>query len=537
MSQSSLSADVVIVGAGVAGSLLAFKLAGAGIKVLILEAGPRIDRGDAVGRFQASARKGPNSAYVSSSIAPHPDTDDMSTYYINDGPDPFTGVYLRGVGGTTWHMGGTASRFRPSDFRTRSLFGVGLDWPLGYNDLVPFYEEAERETGVAGDPSFDEGAPRRTPFPMSPVPATYLDRKVAEVLPPLGLTLGVFPQFRNTRDYDDRPACCGNASCVPVCPIGAKWDASVHAAKAEALGARVEADAVATAVDVGADGQVSRIRFLRPDRSEGEARGRIFVIAAHAIETPKLLLMSRSELTPNGVANSSDMVGRNLMGQIDQVTLGLAGDPVYPYRGPVGTSGIAEFRDGPFRATQAAVGTSVSNAGWQRAIGPLEYAEQLARLGFWGKRLRQAVADRTARELMIGSTSEMLPDSANRIVPDFGQRDTAGLPRPRITFKIDDYAKRGLNDAVERQNQIFGALRATEMRTLPMAASTAIILGTARMGTDAKTSVVDPELRAHDYKNLFIVGGATFPTSGVLPPTLTIAALALRAAETIQRLL
>jgi glucose dehydrogenase len=137
--------------------------------------------------------------------------------------------------------------------------------------------------------------------------------------------------------------------------------------------------------------------------------------------------------------------------------------------------------------------------------------------------------------LMIGSTSEMLPDSANRIAPDFGHRDTAGLPRPRITFKIDDYAKMGLSDAVARQNRIFDALGATEMRTLPMAASTAIILGTARMGTDAKTSVVDPELRAHDHKNLFIVGGANFPTSGVLPPTLTIAALALRAAEIIRR--
>jgi choline dehydrogenase-like flavoprotein len=535
MPQADRSVDVVIVGAGVAGSLLAYKLAGKGVKVLILEAGPRIDRGDAIGRFQASARKGPNSAYVSSSIAPHPDTDDMTTYFINDGPDPFTGIYLRGVGGTTWHMGGTASRFRPSDFRTRSLFGVGLDWPIAYDDLVPWYEEAERETGVSGDPAFDEGAPRRVPFPMAPVPATYLDRKVGEVLPALGLSLGVFPQFRNTRDYDDRPACCGNASCVPICPIGAKWDASVHAAKAEAAGAHLEANAVVTAIDIGEDGLVSRVRYMRPDRSHGEAKGRIFVIAAHAIETPKLLLMSRSERAPNGVANSSDMVGRNLMGQIDQVTFGLTRDPVYPYRGPVGTSGIAEYRDGPFRATQAAVGTSLSNAGWQRAIGPLEHAELLARKGLWGKRLRQGVAAHTARELMIGSTAEMLPDSANRIVPDFDRRDTGGVPRPRISFRIDAYAQRGLNDALKRQNQIFEALHATEVKTLPMAASTAIILGTARMGTNPKTSVVDAQLRAHDHKNLFIVGGANFPTSGVLPPTLTIAALALRSAEIIGR--
>jgi glucose dehydrogenase len=518
MAQEELSADVVIVGGGVAGSLLAYKLARNGARVLLLEAGPRIDRSESVMRFQASVRKGPNSAYLASPFAPHPDTDDLSAYYINEGPDQFSGMYLRGLGGTTWHMGGTASRFRPSDLRMRSLFGVGVDWPISYDDLVPYYEEAERETGVSGDPSFDEGAPRTTPFPMPPVPATYLDKKVAEVLPMLGLSLGVFPQFRNTVDYDDRPPCCGNASCVPVCPIGAKWDASVHSAKAEALGARIEANAVAMNIDIGDNNLVKGVRFIRPDRSEGFASGRVFVIAAHAIETPKLLLMSRSERTPNGVANSSDAVGRYLMGQIDQVS----------------TSGIVQFRDGPFRATHAAVGISVSNAGWQRAIGPLEYAEKLALQGVWGKKLRQSVADHTARELMIGSTAEMLPDVANRIVPDHDHRDVAGLPRPRIRFAIDDYAKRGLANAVERQNDIFAALMATEVQTFPMASSTAIILGTARMGADSRTSAVDAELRTHDHRNLFIVGGANFPTGGVLPPTLTIAALALRAAQSIK---
>ncbi len=535
MSQDSLAADVVIVGAGVAGSLLAYKLAGAGVSVLLLEAGPRIKREEALERFEKSARKGPNSPFAASPIAPHPDTDDMSAYYLNRGPDCFKGIYLRGVGGTTWHMGGTASRYRPSDLRMRSLFGVAIDWPISYDDLLPYYEEAERETGVSGDPSFDEGAPRRTPFPMPPVPASYLDKKVAEVLPKLGLSLAVFPQFRNTRDYDDRLRCCGSASCIPICPIGAKWDASFHAAKAEARHARLEADAVVTKIEVGSDGRVRGLRFLRPDRSEGKAKGKIYVIAAHAIETPKLLLMSRSERAPNGVANGSGMVGRNLMGQIDQATIGLTREPVYPYRGPVETSGIVEFRDGSFRATQAAVGTSPLNTGWQRAIGPLDYAVGLIKNGYWGETLRQCVAEHTACELMIGSTAEMLPDESNRIVPDFDHRDGAGVPRPRIHFKIDDYAKRGLADAIDRHNRIFAALHATEVDTHPMVASTAVILGTARMGTDPKTSVVDSEMRSHDHSNLFIVGGANFPTGGVLPPTLTIAALALRAAQTIQR--
>jgi choline dehydrogenase-like flavoprotein len=532
-SSDTLSADVVVIGAGTAGSLIAYRLAQAKVPVVILEAGPRIDRSSAVVNFLASPTKTPNSPYPPNSIAFQPDRDDDS-YIINDGIDRFNGLYLRGIGGTTWHMGGTAMRYRPSDFRTRSLFGVGIDWPIDYDDLEPWYAEAERETGVSGDAAFDWGAPRKAPYPMPEIPATYLDKIVAKALPPFGLSMRVFPQFRNTIDFDGRPTCCGNASCEPICPIGAKWDGSVAAAKAESAGARLVADSVVFALDIGADGQVSRARFRRPDGTNGEAAARIFVVAAHAIETPKLLLSSRSERTPNGVANSSDAVGRYLMGQIDQVAIGLTRDPVYPYRGPLGTSGIVEFRDGAFRATEAAIGTSVSNAGWRRALGPLVYAAERAMGGLRGEALARAVAWQTARELMIGSTAEMLPDPDNRIVPAFDRPDGAGMPRPRITFRIDDSAKRGLAGAMARQDRILAALGATEVRVFPMGSSTAIILGTARMGTDPKTSVVDPDLRTHDHRNLFIVGGTAFPTSGVLPPTLTVAALALRAAATIK---
>jgi choline dehydrogenase-like flavoprotein len=529
-----MTADVVVIGAGTAGSLLAHRLARVGASVLILEAGPRIDRSDAVERFWSSATKSPNSPYPAGPLAPQPDTGDGGAYYVNDGPDLFQGLYLRGVGGTTWHMGGTAMRYRPSDFRLRSLFGVGVDWPIAYEDLDPWYEEAERETGVSGDAAHDWGAPRRAPLPMPAVPASYLDQVVAGVLPSLGLSLRVFPQFRNTQDFDDRPACCGNATCVPICPIGAKWDGSVPAAKAEKAGARLVPDAVVFRMEVGDDGNVASVQFKRPDGSVGQARGRIVVLAAHAIETPKLLLMSRSERMPAGIGNSSGNVGRYLMGQIDQVAIGLTREPVYPYRGPVGTSGIVEYRDGPFRADLAAAGTSLSNAGWARALGPLRYGAELAGRGVRGTALAKQVAHRVARELMIGSTAEMLPSPDNRIVPAFDLLDAAGLPRPRLTFRIDDYAKRGLAVAIERQNRIFAALGATEIRTFPMSSSTATVIGTARMGADPKTSVVDPQLRAHDHRNLFVVGASAFPTAGVLPPTLTIAALALRAAGTIE---
>ena len=344
-----IAADAVIVGSGFAGALLADRLAGMGVRTVILEAGPRVDRGGAVKTFRGAAIKVPESPYERTERADFPVSHDNDHWYRQSGPDAFKSTYLKAVGGTSWNWLGTCVRYLPSDFRMRSAFRRAVDWPIGYEELEPFYMEAERELGVAGDPAAEPGLPRSGPFPMPPVPQSYLDSVYERALADTPYEVTATPQARNSVAWNGRPACCGSATCVPICPVGAKYDATVHLERAEAKGAVLHERTAATFVETGDDGRVSGIRFRRPDGSDGMARGRVCVLAANAVETPRLLLHSRSEYAPEGVANRSDQVGRNLMDHPVQLSWALAGEPVWPYRGPVSTSGIENLRDGAFR--------------------------------------------------------------------------------------------------------------------------------------------------------------------------------------------
>lgn len=531
----TLTADVVIVGSGVAGAITGYALARAGVKVLILEAGPRVDRAKAVVAFRNSPTKGPNSPYPAHPKVPQPDPEDIGSYYVQAGPVTFNGLQARVVGGTTWHWGGLTLRYRPNDFRLKSKFGVGVDWPLSYDDLEPWYAEAEREIGVAGPPDYDWGSPRSSPYPMPPIAPTYLDGVIGAACASVGLTMAPFPHGRNSVGRDGRPPCCGNASCVPICPIGAKYDASVHVAKAEAAGARVVPLAIAHEIVVGPDRKVTAIRFKRPDGSVHEARGRAFVVAAHSIETPKLLLMSRVPGAGHTVANGSDQVGRNLLTQLDAGMIGLTREKLWPYRGPVETSGIRELRDGDFRGMHGASGTSPSNEGWVRALGPMKLAQRFAAQGLTGAALQAAISDHMARELAIGPSVEVLPNPNNRVTLALDRPDPLGLPRPRIWFNWGTYEQEGMKVAMEYVLGLMNALGASDVQRAGPVTDAAVMGGTCRMGDDPRTSVVDRNLRAHDHPNLYIVGSATFPTITASPPTLTIAAFALRAGLSIRR--
>jgi choline dehydrogenase-like flavoprotein len=538
--------DVVIVGAGVAGALVAHRLAKAGAKVLMLEAGARNpSRTEMTGAYAVTTGHPLHAPYVDADAdrsAPSPDSD-MAGYYDQPASRPFKSTYERRVGGSTWHWLGHTPRLLRADFEMRKRYGGAaafpdafVDWPISYDDIEPWYCEAEAELGVAGDDEewrdlFESS--RSKPFPMSMIWPSYSDRWIAQRIDGQtfnGATYRVrsTPSARNSAIYDGRPPCAGNSICVPICPIGAKYDGQVHVDKAIGAGATLRERCVVTALHADADGSVHRVDFKTYDGVQHTVSGRVVVLAANAIETPKLLLMS-------GLANSSDQVGRNLMDHLAKSTFGLAPEPLFPFRGPPSTSGVESFRDGEFRKDRAGFRVSLNNDGWSRRGAPYSEIMQLVtERKLVGADLQKALFDRVTRQLRLSCSVEVAPDPDNRVELS-PLKDSLGLPRPKITFAAPRYSLDGLAEATRAMSDIFRLLGAVEIDLGVDGAydGAGHIMGTCRMGADPKTSVVDAAGRAHDHPNLYVVGSSVFPTVGSPNPTLTLAALALRTATEI----
>jgi choline dehydrogenase-like flavoprotein len=544
--------DVVIVGSGVAGALVAWKLASAGRKVLILEAGEQgPSRAELVEKFAAATNKSLGSPYVASEPAKIPGPEQYGgtqkppplfardDYYDQAGKDDYLSTYERRVGGTTWHWLGHTPRLLPNDFNLNSLYGVGEDWPISYAQLEPWYCEAENALGVAGDNAQwanVHGAFRSQLFPMPPIWTSFSDEYIIRKVdgrPILGVPVHILatPAARNSLPYDGRPPCAGNASCIPLCPIGAKYDASVHVEKAKKAGACVKPQRVVTKLHVDPDGSVRRVTYRPWNAPEKTVSGELVIVAANAIETPKLLLLSAGDRAPNGVANSSDQVGRNLMDHLQKSVFAQMPDPVYPFRGPPSTAGIETFRDGPFRRTVGALRISLDNDGWTGKGSPYADAERLVQQGLFGAALQQSLRKALIHQVRISCSTEVLADPNNRVTLS-DQLDTSGIRRPRITFAWAKYTLDALDKAIDAINEILDAVGGTD-RTFSGIGGAGHIMGTCRMGADPAKAVVDADGRSFDHKSLFIVGSSTFPTCGTANPTLTLAALALRTAHHI----
>jgi choline dehydrogenase-like flavoprotein len=539
--------DIVVIGSGICGSLVAQRLAKAGASVLILEAGPRVSRNQLVLNYRSAPRKGDWMApYPFSWWAPHPayppdsgsrtDQDKSflarnqgNGYLVQGGPYPYPAEYLRVVGGTTWHWAALAFRNVPSDFRIKSLYGVGKDWPLTYDELEPYYYRAEVELGVSGAPN--TGSPRGKPFPMEPVAEPWAMRRIRERLAPAGYPVVTNTQARNSRPYDGRPACCGANNCQPICPIDAQYHGGLAAAAAERAGARIQPNAVVYRIEHDSTGQISAVSYLDPNRTRHRVTAKMFVLAANGIESPKLLLMSASDKSPTGLANRSGMVGRNLCDHPSSSLTFDAEDELWLGRGPQSPASINTLRDGPFRSERAAFRLDFTNIAQVRSA-----AEDLIADGVYGPELDKQLRYRAAHQCNIKNVLEVLPDPANRVVLS-AKTDALGLPRPQIHYALNDYVHKGMAAARQEYARIAELLGGTNLRFTPEGeyANNQHITGTLTMGDDPNNSVVDSFGRAHDHGNLFMVGTGVMPTVATANSTLTAVALALRTADRMVR--
>ncbi len=522
--------DVVVVGGGIAGGMVADKASAAGLKVLILESGPRLERNKLVDNWRKSARTDFMAPYPQPEHAPVPDPTNWGNYLIQTGPDPYNQQFIRGVGGTTWHWAAATWRFLPNDFKLRGLYGVGRDWPIGYDDLERYYTEAEILMGVSGEP--DEGlAPRSAPYPMEGIPVSFMDRTIAERLNPHGYLMQTEPVARNRQPYRGRPPCCGNNNCMPICPIGAQYSGNLAVEKAERQGAEVITDAVVHFIEKDREGTITAVRFFKPDRSEWRVTARQFVLAANGIETPRLMLLSAQDGAADGIANRSDQVGRNLMDHPGtQVTFDMP-MPVWPGRGPQENTSILKFRDGDHRRRMSAKKLHLWNGSSAAGV-----ASEAIKSGLTGTALATAVRDRAAHRCAISNFHEQLPDPENRLTLSADQMDPLGLPRPSIHYQIGDYVR----DSAQHTAQVFRDIVERLDATLVSIEDGSEgfrpnnhIMGGTIMGADPGNSVVDGDCRTHDHPNLFIASSSVFSSAACVNSTLTIAALALRIGDRV----
>ncbi|WP_135556230.1 GMC family oxidoreductase [Paenibacillus cymbidii] len=507
--------DAVIVGAGAAGGVIARKLSKAGLSVVVLEAGPwRDPQRDFASDELAMRRLSWQDERLTAGADP------LQLGHNNSG---------RGVGGGTVHFTGVFLRMHRADFETRTRDGVGADWPIGYDELAPYYAQTEKDIAVSGPRHFPWGE-FHGPYPLperDPLsPNAELFRRGCEKLQ---IESAVAPLAILSAPHEGRPPCINRGFCNQGCMPNAKFSTLiVHIPQAVEAGAELLADCTVTQVLTGADGRARGVAFVHDGRSY-EQRARLVILCAFAVETPRLLLNSANALFPDGLANSSGWVGRAIMPHSSHDVYARFPEEVRLYKG---TPVLATTQH--YYATDERRGFARGYSLHAHGARPLSFAQGIVgAVGgpYYGPRLRQAVLDYNfyGRVTMVG---EVLPDADNRVALA-DEKDALGLPRAKVTFSYGDNDSRLIGHAVASMQSILRAAGGTPEFVVP---DTAHLVGGCRMGNDPATSVVDSYGQSHDVPNLFVCDASIFVTSSGVNPTNTVMSLAARTADRIIQL-
>jgi choline dehydrogenase-like flavoprotein len=523
--------DVLIIGAGPSGSVAAKHLSAAGFSVVTLEQGHMPDRDLYPGRR-------PEWELVSQKRwHPNPNVRDLPRDYpVETSESDINPLMFAGVGGSATLYAGHWTPFTPSDFRVKTLDGIADDWPFTYEELFPFLDQIEREVGVSGMPG-NPAYPPRGNFPTPALPIGKVGRKAAGGLDKLGWHWWPGTNAIPSIPYNGLNACVLRGTCMTGCPEGAKSTTDItfwpHAIK---NGARLVTGARVREIEVDERGLATGAVYIDEHGRERRQKARVVIICANGIGTPRLLLLSASKRFPDGLANSSGLVGKRLMMHPFSAVLGVYDEDLESWRGPFGqTIDCYQFYEtnekrGFVRGAKWGAMPTGGPLGAMSFVGTKIFSEGEATIDdAWGASLHEVVGRRFGHSIVWGIIGEDLPEESNRVMLDPAVTDSDGIPAPKLHYRNSENTRRLLKFHVDRCVEAVKAAGAIETVVVHEVRDTGWhLLGTCKMGDDPKTSVVNRWGQSHDVPNLYIFDGSTFPTSAGLNPTATIMSVALR---------
>lgn len=507
MSQDKV--DAVIVGSGAAGSLMAARLAAAGKKVVILEAGPQRGMSDLVSSQIWSRR-----LKVPAGTA------------LTGGRDPLSVGFASGwgTGGSALHHYACWFRLHEEDFEMKSRFGQGVDWPLSYADLRPWYDLVQAEVGISGDAEKEVWRPAGAPYPMPALPVLTHGEVIARGFEKLGLRTAPLPMAINSVPYQGRAACIQDGWCDSGCPIGALANPlATYLTQALSAGAEIIHDSRVTRVLTTPRGdQATGVEYYDAAGDRQAVMAEVVILAAYVFEIPRILLNSRE----GGLANGSGMVGRSMMAHTTSNIFGFFEEDTDNFLGRTGGQLVSQddYAKDPEKGYLGSSSWLIGNA--------LKPNDLLgignSRVDLFGAPLH-AFLQKAARKLATMTfVGEGLPDPDNRVTLT-ASRDRFGMPMASATHQFPEDSVKCWAAGIERGKQVFAAAGATEIWT--SGRNQMHTMGGTVMGRSAADSVTNGYGQAHEVPNLFIAGSSLFPTAGGVNPTFTLSALARRSAD------
>jgi choline dehydrogenase-like flavoprotein len=527
--------DFLVIGSGAAGGVIAKELSVAGFRVVVLEQGPYLSEKD----YSHDEFKYTFQAGLTNDTALQPV---LFRHREGEPAKPQKAIaYGRQVGGGSVHFTANYWRFHESDFHERSLYGEVpgssfADGPITYSALEPYYTKAEYDlgiSGVAGANPFE--APRSKPYPLPPLPVKSSGVLFERATKKLGLHPFPAPVAILSQPYRGRGACVHCGFCEFFgCEVRAKSSTRATVIPiAEKTGVcEIRPDSYVRKIVTDGQGRATGAVYFDAQRKEVFQRARVVVLSANGVESAKLLLISKSNLFPGGLANSSGLVGKNLMWDNGSFASAVFEHPLNEYKSIQVTRVIHDYyRADPKRGFYGGGGMDARFQFYPAGFALYGLPEDAPK---WGAEYKKMVGYYFTRTMSLLAHATSLPVESNSVSLDPDVKDAWGLPAVRITFQHhpDDLAN--MKWLLEREFEIFQAMGAQKIWAQPVEANLATsvhLMGTCRMGLDARKSVVDQNSRSHDVRNLYIVDGSNFVTSARQQPTATIQALAYRAAD------